>query len=233
MAVATNSPSLLSLIPLGNGPLIAGIDEAGRGCLAGPVVAAAVIFAPETDLSALAGLNDSKQCTPAQRERLAPDIKARCLAWGIGVSWPPEIDRLNILNATFHAMARALKRFDRSAPLHLLIDGNKRIPPHLLEKYAPATLVAKLTQEAIVGGDALVPAISAASILAKTFRDRLMTALNARWPGYGFARHKGYGTQEHCQAILRLGPCPQHRLTFRKVRPEPDFPAQGLQASLL
>ena len=218
-------------------PLCAGIDEAGRGCLAGPVVAAAVIFTPGTNFSAFPSLNDSKQCTPAQRERLAPDIRAHCLVWAIGASWPPEIDRVNILNATFHAMSRAVRciltRFTCPSPLHLLIDGNKPIPPRFLEEYALPDHTEKLTQEAFVAGDARIPAISAASILAKTFRDRLMRALDTRWPGYGFTRHKGYGTSEHCRAIRCLGPCPQHRLTFRKVQTEPGQPFQGIQASLL
>lgn len=216
-----------------------GIDEAGRGCLAGPVVAAAVLLAPET---VLPGLGDSKSRSAALRERLAPQIKANSLAWGIGVSWPQEIDRINILNATFHAMSRAVRALQQRAALnkeqgkilpgslfHLVIDGNQRIPAHILEEYSPE----RVQQQTVIKGDALVPCISAASILAKTFRDRLMVALDKRWPDYGFAVHKGYGTAAHCTALIKHGPCAQHRLTFRKVRPEGTAAQNSRQLSLL
>lgn len=190
-------------------PGAAGVDEAGRGCLAGPVVAAAVLLPESYELP---GLNDSKKLTAAKRAVLEPAIKAQAAAWGLGVIWPGEIDSINILQATFRAMARAVAVM-KLRPLTLLIDGNKTIPVHLL--VSPA-----LPQRAIVDGDALVPAISAASILAKTFRDRLLERLDRRHPGYGLAVHKGYGTVAHLAALRSLGPCAQHRLTFRGVLPE-------------
>lgn len=239
-----------------------GIDEAGRGCLAGPVVAAAVILPPHADAVALAallpdlaGLTDSKKLTAARREALAPCIRRHAVAWGLGVIWPRDIERINILQATFHAMWRAVRslhrgstsrkgaaacRFDPPAlpDLPLIIDGDKTIPPAVLAglpprpaRHAAVTAMSAMStmstipgQRAVVGGDALIPSVSAASILAKTFRDRLMTALDRRYPGYGFAAHKGYGTPEHCAAIAALGPCPQHRATFRKVRPQAPQP---------
>lgn len=185
---------------------IAGIDEAGRGCLAGPVVAAAVILPEGFDPALLPGLGDSKALSPARREALAPLIRQAALAWSLGLAWPREIDRVNILAATLAAMARAAALL-RVRPALLLIDGNKTCP-------------APIPQRAIVDGDALVPAISAASILAKTFRDRLLCALDRRHPGYGFSGHKGYGAATHFEALRALGPCPQHRLTFRGVLPE-------------
>ncbi len=188
---------------------VAGVDEAGRGCLAGPVVAGACILPAEF---ALPGLTDSKKLTAKRRETLAPLIKEQAVAWGLGVIWPGEIDRINILQATFLAMHRAVAAL-RQSPAFLAVDGNQTIPAHLCA----------VPQEAIVEGDARVPAISAASILAKTFRDRLMTQLHHRYPCYGFDRHKGYGTQEHIAAIGEHGPCRLHRLTFAKVRPDvPD-----------
>ncbi len=197
---------------------MAGVDEAGRGCLAGPVVAGAVILPESFDLP---GLTDSKKLSEAARDRLAPAIKTQALAWAIGVSWPAEIDRVNILQATFAAMARAVRAL-KLAPAALSVDGNKCIPSHLL-----ADLPRPPRQTAIVGGDLTVPAISAASIVAKTFRDRLMASLAKRYPGYGFEAHKGYGVVLHRQALVRLGPCRMHRLTFRGVRPEPDGPAES------
>ncbi len=176
----------------------AGVDEAGRGCLAGPVVAAAVILPVDF---ALPGLTDSKRLSAVRRDELAIAIKGQALGWSLGLSWPAEIDRINILQATFQAMRRALATL-RPTPCFAAVDGPYPIP-------------LALPQQAVVDGDAIVPAISAASILAKTYRDRLLRALDRRYPGYGFARHKGYGTREHRDAILRLGPCRQHRLTFR------------------
>ena len=186
----------------------AGVDEAGRGCLAGPVVAAAVILPESYDLP---GLTDSKALSAETREALAPAIRAQALAWAVAVGRVPEIERINILQATFLAMSRAVVHL-RLRPRLLLIDGNKTLPPHL-----PA---AAFGQRAEVDGDARIPAISAASILAKTVRDQMMGALDRRFPGYGFAAHKGYGTAEHRAALLRLGPCRVHRATFRGVRPE-------------
>jgi len=190
----------------------AGIDEAGRGCLAGPVVAAAVMLPAAYDLP---GLTDSKKCSPGRRDTLAAAIKAQAAAWAIGVVWPAEIDRINILAASLLAMAKALVRLAPVPPL-ALVDGNQTIPAHHLTR-----LAAPPAQRAVVGGDLLIPAISAASILAKTIRDRLMTRLDARFPGYGLAQHKGYGTAVHLAALNRLGPSPIHRLTFTRVRP-PD-----------
>lgn len=198
----------------------AGIDEAGRGCLAGPVVAAAVILPDAFDLP---GLTDSKKLTAARREALAPAIRSCSIAWGLGVVWPRDIDRINILQATFRAMCRAVLAL-RTPVAALVIDGDKTLPPDLVSELRRNGC--GLHQQAVIGGDALVPAISAASVIAKTFRDRLMDALDRRHPGYGFARHKGYGTADHLAAITERGPCRQHRLTFRGVRPEPHAQAQ-------
>ena len=225
----------------------AGVDEAGRGCLAGPVVAGACILPPDHTLE---GLTDSKKLTEARREALYPLIRQQAVAWGLGVAWPEEIDRVNILQATFLAMHRAICAL-RVPPAFLAVDGNHGIPDHLARSFRfrglsgpqqdlPPALPPALPQSAIIKGDLRVPAISAASILAKTFRDRLMLRLDRRYPAYGFAGHKGYGTQEHIAAIEQHGPCRMHRLTFAKVRPEPatGLTTQGMaagcsQASLL
>lgn len=180
---------------------ICGVDEAGRGPLAGPVVAAAVVLAADQPI---AGLRDSKQLTPAQRERLAAQIRDRALAWAIGRAEPAEIDRLNILGATLLAMRRAVAGL-AVRPARALVDGNRC--PDL-----PCDC------EAVVRGDASVPAISAASILAKVARDAEMLALDAAWPEYGFAIHKGYPTRAHLDALDRLGPCAVHRRSFGPVR---------------
>lgn len=176
-----------------------GCDEAGRGCLAGPVVAAAVIL-PDSFAHPL--LNDSKQLTEAQRELLRPIIEAEALSWGIGLCSPEEIDQLNILQASITAMHRAIDQLVLSPEL-LLIDGN-RFRPY------PGT-----PHECIVKGDATYRSIAAASILAKTERDRLMLELEEQYPGYGFAEHKGYPTPQHRAALAELGPSPMHRLSFR------------------
>lgn len=197
----------------------AGIDEAGRGCLAGPVVAAAVIL-PEG--AHIPGLADSKTLSPSRRDGLAAEIGTVAVAWGLGVVWPAEIDRINILQATFRAMCHAASVL-KVRPEALLVDGNQIIPEHLFRMRG---WEAAPRQRAIVEGDALMPAISAASILAKTFRDMLMEKLDHRYPGYGFAKHKGYGSREHLEALNRLGPCPLHRLTFRGVLPERELPVQ-------
>ena len=181
--------------------LICGVDEAGRGPLAGPVVAAAVILPPNTPLS---GLNDSKKLSPRRRERLAAEIRATALAWAVAEASAAEIDEWNILRATLRAMARAVAALP-VMPDEVLVDGNQ----------APALEVPVRT---IIGGDALEPAIMAASILAKTHRDARLVALDARYPEYGFARHKGYGTAAHLAALARLGPCPEHRRSFAPVR---------------
>jgi ribonuclease HII len=181
--------------------LVCGVDEAGRGPLAGPVVAAAVVLAPDRPI---AGLRDSKQLSPAQREGLAAQIRASALAFGIGRAEAEEIDRLNILRATLLAMQRAVASLS-VRPLRALVDGNRC--PEL-----PCSC------EAIVRGDASVPAISAASILAKVARDAEMLALDAAWPGYGFAVHKGYPTRFHLEALARLGPSAVHRRSFGPVQ---------------
>lgn len=199
---------------------ICGIDEAGRGCLAGPVVAVAVIL-PEG--IQIAGLDDSKVVPATRRAGLAAEIGTVCLAWGLGVVWPRTIDSINILESTFKAMSRAVACL-KLAPDKLLVDGDKKIPTFWLNRETGR----EWPQQAIVDGDALIPSISAASVLAKVFRDTLMEKLDRRYPGYGFAQHKGYGTKEHLLALERLGPCPLHRLTFKKVRPEPKTQAQGL-----
>lgn len=182
--------------------LVAGVDEAGRGPLAGPVAVAAVILDPQRPI---AGLADSKALSEARREALAPLIREHALAWHVEWVEVAEIDRLNILRATLAGMARALRAL-QPAPAMALVDGN-RLPPDLP---CPA--------RALVRGDAREPAIMAASILAKTARDALMRELDARHPGYGFARHMGYPTPEHLQALRRLGPCDAHRRSFAPVR---------------
>jgi ribonuclease HII len=182
--------------------LLAGVDEVGRGCLAGPVVAGAVILPRGYELP---GLNDSKKLTRTVRERLSIAIKAQAAAWAFGVSWPREIEEVNIHQATLLAMARAVTAL-KLHPTVLAVDGVHRVP-------------LPLSQQCFVGGDALIPAISAASILAKTFRDHLLTRLDRKYPGYFLAEHKGYGTPQHLQALRELGPCPLHRKTFRGVLP--------------
>lgn len=206
-----------------SGP-VAGIDEAGRGCLAGPVVAAAVILPAVYDLP---GLTDSKAMSAKTRELLAPRIKTCAVAWGLGVVWPRRIEHVNILQATFEAMSHAV-RVMRVTPARLLIDGNKTLPEAvLLPCWRAGHTAPPPSQRAIVGGDKSQDVISAASILAKTFRDCLMRHLDRRWPGYGLGAHKGYGTKAHYEALLHLGPCPQHRLTFRGVPPSSETPQQG------
>lgn len=182
--------------------LTAGVDEAGRGPLAGPLAVAAVILDPARPIR---GLDDSKKLSEARRETLFPLILERALAYCIVLVEPEEIDSLNIFRATMTGMRRALAGLAPAAQ-HALIDGNK-LPPDLP---CPA--------RAIVGGDALEPAISAASILAKVTRDRLMVQLDALHPGYGFALHKGYATPAHLASLQRLGPCPLHRRSFAPVR---------------
>lgn len=180
---------------------LCGVDEAGRGPLAGPVVAAAVILDPKRRIR---GLRDSKQMTARQRSEVVEVIRERALAWAVGEASVEEIDRLNILQATFLAMRRAVERLDPAAHF-ALVDGNQ-IPP------LPVPV------RTIIGGDALEPAISAASILAKTHRDALMLAFDAQHPGYGFAEHVGYGTPQHLERLRALGPCVQHRRSFAPVR---------------
>ena len=180
---------------------LCGVDEAGRGPWAGPVTAAAVILDPELPIH---GLADSKKLTEKKRLSLESDIKAYALTWAVGWASPTEIDELNIREATFLAMRRAIDGL-RTAPDEIVIDGNA-LPANLP---APAT--------SLIQGDSLEPAISAASILAKTARDRLMVELCSQYPGYGFSKHKGYGTQQHATALSELGPCALHRRSFAPV----------------
>lgn len=182
------------------GVLVAGIDEAGRGPLAGPVVAAAVILDPAHPVE---GLRDSKLLSPQRRERLAVDIRARALAWAVAECSVAEIDALNILQATLLAMRRAVAAL-QIVPSQALVDGD-RCP----DLGCPA--------RAIVKGDRDVAVIGAASILAKTARDAMLVALDREYPMYGFARHKGYGTPEHLAALDLHGPCPAHRRSFAPV----------------
>jgi ribonuclease HII len=180
---------------------VAGLDEAGRGPLAGPVVAAAVILPESFDMP---GLTDSKQLSAKARERLYPQIRAQALAVGIGVARAEEIDRVNILQATLRSMMRAVGRL-QLPPDFLLVDGNVPVP-------------LSLPQQALIKGDSRSLSIAAASVVAKVVRDRIMCALDRLHPGYGFAGHKGYGSAAHRAAIARLGPCPCHRRTFGGVR---------------
>ena len=180
--------------------LIAGVDEAGRGPLAGNVVAAAVIL---DDLNPIAGLNDSKKLTALRREKLFVDIHAKALCVSVGQASVEEIDRLNILQATMLAMQRAVSGL-RLKPVKVLVDGN-RIPK------------LDILAEAIVGGDALVKSISAASIIAKVTRDRQCDELHALYPQYGFKQHKGYGTAEHMAALKKHGATPEHRKSYAPV----------------
>lgn len=184
----------------GDGGLVAGVDEAGRGPLAGPVVAAAVIL---DDQDPIDGVADSKTLSAARREALYDAIRARALCLGVGAASVEEIDRLNILQATLLAMQRAVAGL-RLRPSLVLVDGN-RLP------------VLEMRTEAVVRGDATVAAIAAASIVAKVTRDRLMDEAHAAHPAYGFDRHRGYGTAQHLRALRQHGPTPWHRRSFAPV----------------
>lgn len=177
---------------------IAGTDEVGRGPLAGPVVAGAVIIKRDEKIL---GIKDSKKLSHKQREELSSEIKAKAKAWSIGVISPDVIDRVNILNASFLAMKEALKNMDYD---FLLVDGNHKIPG------------LSVSQEAVIGGDNKSISVGAASIIAKVYRDDLMVKFNEVYPGYFFDENKGYGTAKHVEAIKNLGPCPIHRKTFIK-----------------
>jgi ribonuclease HII len=181
--------------------LVCGVDEAGRGPLAGPVCAAAVILNPERPII---GLDDSKKLSERRRDALAIEIRSKAVAWSVAFATVEEIDEINILQATMLAMQRAVSGLIPAAS-SALIDGN-RCP------------VLPIPARAIIGGDALEPAISAASILAKTIRDEVMRELHARYPHYGLDRHKGYGTKDHLAALEQHGPAPFHRRSFAPVR---------------
>lgn len=176
--------------------LVAGVDEAGRGCLAGPVYAAAVILGD----AAIQGLNDSKKLSAARRERLFVEIRERSLAWSIAAASVEEVDRINILQASLLAMRRAVEGLAQ-VPALVLVDGNQ----------SPRLAVPVRT---VIGGDALEPTIMAASILAKVARDHELLRLDSEHPGYGFAQHKGYGTPVHLQALRERGASPVHRMSF-------------------
>lgn len=188
------------------GLLLAGVDEAGRGPLAGPVTAAAVILDPARPIP---GLDDSKKLSEKKRDALEPLIRERALAFCVASASVEEIDGINILQATLLAMRRAVAGLQLAAQA-VVVDGNK-----VTDFGVPA--------EAVVGGDARVPAISAASILAKVARDREMVALDEQYPGYGFAQHKGYGTAAHLAALARLGASPHHRRSFAPVASQLDL----------
>ncbi len=181
--------------------LVAGVDEAGRGPLAGPVVAAAVILPEDVDLP---GVDDSKKLSEARREALYPLIRERALAVGVGIGNPELIDEINILQATLAAMRQAVEALAPS-PEFLLVDGISAVP-------------LPIPQRTVKKGDSRSLSIAAASIIAKVTRDRLMVEYDRRYPGYGFASHKGYGSAEHLAAIAARGPSPIHRTTFRGVK---------------
>lgn len=180
---------------------VCGVDEAGRGPWAGPVSAAAVILSPRRVPK---GLNDSKKLTARQRAELEGEIKQRAVAWAVAYATVEEIGALNILQATGLAMRRAVEALS-TPPAFALIDGNYRF-----------SLACEV--KTVVGGDGISASIAAASILAKTARDRLMEEMDAAYPGYGFAAHKGYGAPAHVEALSRLGPCPIHRMTWAPLR---------------
>ncbi|WP_027965889.1 ribonuclease HII [Halomonas halocynthiae] len=183
------------------GSLLAGVDEVGRGPLVGSVVAAAVILDPQQPIE---GLTDSKKLSPKRREALAAQIREQALAFSVAQASAQEIDQINIYQATHLAMRRAIDGLSPGAE-YLLVDGN-RLPGHAV------------AGQAVVKGDLRHPAISAASILAKVVRDADMLVLDEKYPGYGFARHKGYPTREHLAALERLGPLPEHRQSFGPVK---------------
>jgi ribonuclease HII len=186
--------------------LIAGVDEVGRGPLAGPVVAAAVILDPARPI---AGLMDSKRLTPAARVRLAREIRLHALSFAIAAASEREVDELNVLQASLLAMRRAVLRLG-IVPDHVIVDGN------CLPSFAGCGT--RYSVEARVQGDQTVPSVSAASIIAKVCRDRLMRRLDRSYPGYGFSSNMGYPTPVHLQGLRQLGPCPIHRMSFAPVR---------------
>lgn len=189
---------------------VCGLDEAGRGPLAGPVVAAAVVFEPNTEIP---GLDDSKRLCAAARARLEPVIRRDAVCFALGAASPTEIDALDILQASLLAMNRAVAALGE-APDFLLVDGNRPLP-------------SAIPQRTVVGGDGLSTAIAAASVLAKQHRDALMDVYAREYPGYGFETHRGYPTADHREALRLLGPCPIHRRTFRGVCPAPGVLVQA------
>ncbi len=192
---------------------VAGVDEVGRGCLAGPVVAGVCILDRAKPVPE--GLNDSKKLTAKRRAEIADELRANAVAFAIGVVEADEIDRINILEATKLAMLKAISAL-KPTPDHLLID-------------ALQLKQSSLPQKAIIKGDAISYSIAAASVIAKTYRDDLMSAYDSEFPQYGFAAHKGYGSAAHLEALRRHGPCPLHRLSFRGVLPERKIEAELLR----
>jgi len=191
----------LNLTPSGTPALVAGVDEAGRGPLAGPVVVAAVILPENHNLESL---DDSKRLSAKRREHLLPQIEAQAIAFSVEFVEVDEIDRVNILQATLNGMQRAVENLDPE-PMRAMIDGN-RAPPLSCEV------------RTVISGDRLIASISAASILAKVYRDRLMLSMHHLYPAYGFDRHKGYPTSQHLDRLMEFGPCPIHRKSFAPVR---------------
>ncbi len=185
---------------LESGRIVAGVDEAGRGCLAGPVVAGAVILDENRPIH---GLRDSKTLSEKKRNELFEQIREKALAYSVGITGAAEIDRINILQASLLAMEKAVLAL-RKRPDRVLIDGNSKTS-------------LPIEQKAIVKGDSKCASIAAASIVAKVTRDRIMTEIEREYPGYGFSRHKGYPTKEHLSALRNLGPCPIHRKSFKGV----------------
>ena len=183
-----------------SGRTVAGVDEAGRGCLAGPVAAGAVILDPGRPVR---GLRDSKKLTEKRREELFAEIREKSAAWSVAMTGPGEIDRTNILRAALRAMEKAVEGLSVE-PDFVLVDGNARIS-------------IAVEQRTVVGGDDRCASVAAASIVAKVTRDRLMKELETEYPGYGFSRHKGYPSKEHRESLRRLGPCPIHRKSFNGV----------------
>lgn len=180
--------------------IVAGVDEVGAGCLAGPVVTAAVVLSREVNIDKL---RDSKTLSPKQREKIAVEIKEVAVAWAIGSATPAEIDEINIRQADFLAMRRALAGL--GIEYHAVLSDGFAIPG------------VSCHQQAIIKGDQKSKSIAAASIIAKVYRDALMVEYEKEFPGYGFAQHKGYGTAEHCEALKTLGPCPIHRYSYSPV----------------
>jgi ribonuclease HII len=196
---------------LTEGLIEAGCDEAGRGCLAGPVVAAAVILNPERPII---GLNDSKQLSEAKRDALRPEIEQHALAWAVAMCSPDEIDRFNILKCSLMAMHRALDQLI-VRPQHIVVDGNRFIP------------YADVPHHCAIGGDGIFAHVAAASVLAKTHRDELMLQLHGEHPQYAWHRNKGYPTRQHRAAISAYGTTVHHRLSFTLLQPELPFGKQG------
>jgi ribonuclease HII len=222
--VDDEDPAVVFARALGVDAIVAGLDEAGRGPLAGPVVAAACVL-PVPLPEVLKPLNDSKQLTPEERDALYPKIVELALAYGVAVVESVRIDEINILRASLQAMAEALAKCEAMLQRNVdgaVIDGNMKAP-----------LPERVSQRTVIGGDAKSRPIMAASILAKVTRDRRMIEEHARFPGYGFDAHKGYGTPQHLRALEKLGPCPLHRRSFEPVRVAEEGDMAALELDLI